>query len=68
MYGKEAAGLVFGCKEFTNLLSFPLVGDIQMILVLLSLVHSLFSVATPGNWEHLPAGKFKDYLLHGRVD
>lgn len=59
MCGKETAGLVFGCEEFTNLLSFPFVGKTQMIQVQLSLVHSLFSVTSPGSWAGLPAGRFK---------
>lgn len=67
MYGKEAAGLAFGCEEFTDLLSFPVMGDIQMILAQLSLVRSLFPVMSPGNWEHLPAKRFKDYPSDGWV-
>lgn len=67
MHGKEAAGLVFGCEEFTDLLSFPLTGDIQLILVQISLVQFLFPVMSPGNWEHLPVGRFKDYPLVGWV-
>lgn len=48
----EAPGLE--CDAFTDLLSFPLVGDIQMFQVHLSLVHSVFPVLASGNWEQLP--------------
>lgn len=67
MYGKEAASLVLGCDEFTDLPSFPSVGDVQMLLVWLSLAHSLFPVKAPGNWEHLPAETFIDNYLDGWV-
>jgi len=63
MYGKEAAGSVFGCEAFTDLLSCPSVGDIQMTLERPSSVNSLSSETSPGDWEHSPAGRFKAYPL-----
>ncbi len=67
MHEKEADGLVFGCEEFTDLLSFPLVVDIHMFLVSLSSVNSHFPVLSPGCWGHLPAERFKMDNFFGYV-
>lgn len=62
VYGKEAAGSVFGRDEFTDLLLVLLVGGTQMFLVQLNSVDSLFPVTAPGVEGHLPAERFEDNL------
>lgn len=50
-----------GCEQFTDLLSFPVVGDIQMIQMWLNSGCSLSSVTAPGNWGRSAAGRFTGY-------
>lgn len=62
MYGKEAAGSVFGPGVFTDLLLVLLGGETQTLLVPLSSVDSLFPVSALGVEGHLPAERVKDNL------